>query len=157
MLYLGLREEEALHLKWRGFSEGYKTYTHDDTKGFEAVALPVHEEILGLLQFLPKDSEWVLPQPGLGIPHEGQFTKKAIARAGNAIGVVGLTPHRMRGTCATLMARAGVNAFTIKKALRHKDIATTERYVQMVEDDIREAQAVAFAPPSPNTVPMRSR
>jgi len=54
------------------------------------------------------------------------------------------TPHWMRGTMATLMARSGANAFVIKKAGRWKRMDTALRYVQVAEDDAEEAQRKAF-------------
>ena len=150
MLFLGLRESEALHMRWEWFGHGLKTYIPgkfiDDefaSKGGEADTLPVPEDLQARLRALTEGkvsplSPWVLPAED-GKPHRPQFPKKAILRAGALVGVPGLTSHRLRGTCATLMARAGVDPFVIQQQMRHKDIKTTLRYVEVGAADLRDA------------------
>lgn len=157
MLYLLLREEDALGMKWKWFGADYKTYTPGDTKGGEAVTLPVLESMRPSLAILKKRAtegcEWVLPAADLA-PHRGQYTRKLIEAAGKAIGIPHLTPHRMRGTGATLMARADVSAFVIQKAGRWKSLDVVQRYIKILEEDVAEAQAKAFNL-SPTTVPQK--
>lgn len=158
MLFMLLREDEALSMRWSGFSGEFRSYTPWDTKGGEATALPVPDDLQALLKIAkercPDGCPWVLPGDD-GEPHRGQFTRKAIKAAGEEIGVHGLTPHRMRGTGATLLARANQNAFLIQKAGRWKDIKTATAYVQLVEDDLRAGLDKAFRrlPPSPQENP----
>jgi len=153
MLYMGLRECEALTMQWTGFDQDRRTFTAIDTKTGENSPLPVPEDLRPLLARLrekvPEDCCWVLPagfnEKKRKWEHRyKQFTAKAIARAAKNLGITGLTPHRMRGTMATLMARSGANAFVIKKAGRWKRMDTALRYVQVVEDDVAEAQRKAF-------------
>lgn len=159
MLYLLLREEDALGMKWDWFGAGFKTYTPGDTKGGEAMTLPVPETMHPLLAVLKKraakDCPWVIPAAD-GEPHRGQFTRKLIESAGKVVGVPHLTPHRMRGTGATLMARAGVSAFVIQKAGRWKSLDVVQRYVKIIEEDIAEAQTKAFKL-SPTPVPQKKK
>ena len=139
MLMLGLREHEALEMRWAWFSSGLSTYTPGDTKGREAWPLPVPPDLQAWLRECSRLSVWVLPAED-GLPHRPQFTLKAILRAGKDIGVQGLTPHRLRGTYATLLAKAGTSAHHIQRALRHKNISTTQRYVQVGLKDVAHAQ-----------------
>lgn len=149
MLYMGLRESEALGMRWEWFQDDLATYTPGKTKGKEAIPLPVPVELRDLLRKLTTLSPWVLPADREKpedpfVPHVAQFTVKAILRGGKAIKVEGLTPHRLRGTCATLMAKAGVSPFHIQQQLRHKDLKTTEKYVQVGLEDLVEAQKKTF-------------
>jgi integrase len=149
MLYLGLREDEALHMKWTGFDGDRKVFTAVDTKTGKNIPLPVPEDLRVLLKRLrervPEDCEWCLPAFGAPYePHTAQFTTKPIKAAGKAMGITGLHPHRMRGSMATLMARAGASAFVIKKMGRWKRSETAEKYVQVVEEDLEVAQNNAF-------------
>jgi integrase/recombinase XerC len=159
MLYCLLREEDAVGMKWRWFGRGFRTYTPGDTKGGEATTLPVPPTVRPLLALLKerasKDCPWVLPAED-GEPHRPQFTRKAIVAAGEAIGVYGLTPHRMRGTGATLMARSGASELVIQKAGRWKHVETVRPYVKIVEEDLRAAQTKAFNL-SPTTVPQKKK
>jgi len=164
MLWLALREDEALHLRWAGFNADFSIYQTWDTKTGTNVPLPVpvplRELMKELRQGVPAGCEWCLPQTeatGLtkkgtpkkakkgtpGLPHEGQYTRKAIERAGGK-DIIGLSPHRMRGSCVTLMARKGANAFVIKKMGRWKRIETALNYVEIIEADLVEAQQKAF-------------
>lgn len=152
MLFLALREDEALHLRWSGFSEGFVAYTPEQTKTGKATALPVPEDLRQLLAIqrerVDEESSWVLPADD-GEPHRAQFTRKAIQAAGAEIKARGLSPHRMRGTAATLMARAGVSAFALMRAGRWKRIETAQKYVHLAADDVRDALESAFSTPAP--------
>lgn len=144
MLYLGLRESEALGMRWEWFGGDLETYTPGKTKGREALPLPVHPDLQKRIRALTGLSPWLLPAKPKKkddpiLPHRAQFTVKAILRGGEAIGIKGLTPHRLRTTCATLMARAGVNPIHIQRQLRHKDIKTTLRYVEVGVQDLENA------------------
>lgn len=46
-------------------------------------------------------------------------------QANEACSVTGITPHRLRGTFATLLSEAGVPVQTIQRVMRHKSHATT--------------------------------
>lgn len=155
MLFLGLREGEALGMKWQWFSDGLKVYTPGRTKGREAVPLPVRPELRVFLHSLtwgvPQVLGWVLPAED-GRPHRGQFTRKAIERSG----IAGLTPHSLRRTCATQMHRAGVPLATIQAMLRHKSIETTMRYVQVGLGDLCGAVERTWGAQNSHTGPAES-
>lgn len=50
-------------------------------------------------------------------------------------------PHALRHTAATIMLRNGVSPATVQRFLRHSSYAMTQRYVHMVESDVRSAAA----------------
>ncbi|MBQ9236271.1 MAG: site-specific integrase [Alphaproteobacteria bacterium] len=52
--------------------------------------------------------------------------------------------HTLRHTTATWLARAGVNAKTIKEILGHQDIRTTNKYMHAADSDKRAALASIF-------------
>lgn len=143
MIYMGLRESEALGMRWDWFSPDLTTYTPSLTKGKEAWDLPVHPDLQAHLKALPHRLGLVLPwidDEGSVHAHTQGFTKKAMRRASEVIGVSGLTPHSLRRTAATLMHRAGVGIKTIQRQMRHKNISTTLGYVQVGLDELVEAQ-----------------
>lgn len=144
MLSMGLRESEALGMKWDNFNWSENTYCPDKTKGKECQWLAFDEATAGWFkkvqeENLERKSEWVIPAED-GLPHRKQFTKKAIARAGTKIGVK-LSPHRLRGSYATLLAKDGASAFVIQNSLRHKDIKTSEGYIELGIEDIKKANS----------------
>jgi site-specific recombinase XerD len=50
-------------------------------------------------------------------------------------------PHALRHSVATIMLRQGAAPGTVQRFLRHASYAMTQRYVHMVEDDVRGATA----------------
>jgi integrase len=48
-------------------------------------------------------------------------------------------PHALRHSVATIMLRKEVNPAVVQRFLRHSSYAMTQRYVHMVEDDLRQA------------------
>jgi integrase len=143
MIYMGLRESEALNMRWDWLSPDLATYTPSLTKGKEAWDLPVHPDLQARLKVLPNRLGWVLPwvdKKGNALPHRVGFSKKAIQRASDKIAVAGLTPHSLRRTAATLMHQGGVGIKTIQRQLRHKNISTTMGYIQVGLEDLKEAQ-----------------
>jgi integrase len=50
--------------------------------------------------------------------------------ANAACQIEGLTPHRLRGTFATLLSERGLPIQTIQRVMRHKDPLTTMRYLE---------------------------
>lgn len=51
----------------------------------------------------------------------------------------GLSPHKLRHTCLTLLLREGVDLLTLKELAGHKDISSTEIYAHVELGDVREA------------------
>ena len=155
MLYMGLRESEALDLNWANIDWVEKTYCPAGWVGGEGETKGKED---GRLDFPPDMEVWLCKvqaavlaekpmatfRDGLVIPaedgkaHRKQFTKKAIMRGGDKIGVR-LTPHRMRGSFATLLGQRTRNAFLVKDMLRHKDIRTSEGYVDLGREDHKKA------------------
>jgi integrase len=160
MLYMGLRESEALQMLWENIDWDENTYCPGGMVGSEGTGTKGKED--GLLTFgtdmkvwltkakvendaREKKSVWVLPSDD-GTPHRKQFTKKAIVRAGTVIGAK-LSPHRLRGTYATLLAKSTKgNSFIVKNNLRHKDIRTSEGYVDLGLEDMRKANLDLWEP-----------
>ena len=105
-LLMGLREVESLHLRWDGFSGDMEFYTPSQTKSGKAQAIPVAKEVRRLVEGLPRKSEWVLPGRA-GSIHQKGYTRHVVVKAGKAIGKKNLTPHRLRASCATIIAGAG--------------------------------------------------
>ena len=138
MLGLGLRESEALTARWEWYDEERSTYTPGITKGREAepVAVPPwlkkhlapHKRPTGLIVQGPKGSYYA------------GCTRGVIKKANAACGTPGVSPHRLRGTFATLLSREGVSVPDIQKALRHKDPMTTMGYLELDSGRVAKAQ-----------------
>lgn len=142
-LFLGLREGEALGLTWDAFTPDLSACMARRGKTGTAPRLPVHEELRVWLRKLPEPREGLVLPAEDGQPHRARYTVKAVERGGAAVGLH-LSPHRLRGSYATLLAGAKAGAHTIRRALAHERLETSERYVAMGTDEIAEAQDRVF-------------
>lgn len=62
-----------------------------------------------------------------------------LRRLGGRAEVPTCTPHRFRWIFAVWAIRAGMDVFTLQRLMGHADLATTRRYVALVDDDMRES------------------
>jgi len=127
---LGLRVNEAIAAQWQWLDWERNTYTPGVTKGLEAWARPVPPELLDQLRPLATPSGFMVPCRS-GHPITDQRVRYLIARVNKACGIIGVTPHRLRGTYATLLSEAGVPIQDIQRALGHKDPRTTMNYLEV--------------------------
>ena len=141
MLGLGLRENEALNARWEHLDLHAKTYTPAKTKGGKAPYLAVPDWLGAFLKKIKgKETQgWMFPSPD-GAPHRPHFTQKPIHRAGAKVGLVNLTPHRLRATFASLHVESGTALPKIQRMLGHSEITTTMRYIEDSTAGLREAQ-----------------
>jgi len=139
MFGLGLRESEVISARWEWFDWPRATYTPGLTKGREADSLPVPVWLIDYLQVNRESS-------GLMILIKGQqarsgFTRAAFKYANGMCGTPGITPHRLRGSYATLLSEQGIPIQTVQALLRHKDYRTTMKYVEKNMDLATKAQS----------------
>ena len=130
MYGLGLRESEAATARWEWIDWERRTYTPGITKGKEAVPVPVPGLLLDYLRERRQVAGLIAPSRRRGKLPQG-YARHAIREANKATGLTGITPHRLRGTCATLLSEEGVGIQTIQAIMRHKDSSTTMRYLEV--------------------------
>ncbi len=140
MVGLGLRESEALGLRWEWFSD-HRTYSVGRTKNRLPRTLPVPEWLWTAIHTMPKTlSEWVFPSED-GNPHRAQFTKKVLQRVCRKLGLGNITPHRLRATFASIHAsEAGTPITELRQLLGHRCLTTTALYCEMSLEVQRKAQ-----------------
>ncbi|TDY26285.1 site-specific recombinase XerD [Paraburkholderia sp. BL6665CI2N2] len=143
MLGLGLREVEARTAQWEWIDWERRTYTPGRTKGREAVPVPMPDWLLHYLAPLCASSGLIVANRR-GHGFAAGFTSRYIKAANAMTGVEGLTPHRLRGTFATMLSEAGVPVQTIQRVLRHKSVLTTIGYLEVdIEQAVRGQDQVA--------------
>lgn len=129
MLFLGLRESEATSARWEWFDWERTTYTPGLTKGREAEPLPMPGWLVDYLKPLRQPAGLVVSRRN-GRRFPAGFARRAMQAANLACATRGVTPHRLRGTIATLMSEEGVSIQNIQKFLRHKSPMTTMAYLE---------------------------
>ena len=76
-----------------------------------------------------------------GRPVDGFWITRTCAAALDRIGEPRLTIHWFRGAFATRLRRSGVDIAAISKLLGHTSVATTQRYLEMLDEDLELAIA----------------
>lgn len=138
MLGCGLREMEAAGARWAWLDWERGTYTPGMTKGREAEPVPVpgwllthlravHDQANGTVGTAPND---LIAPSRKGGQHGPGFARKAFGAANAACSVERITPHRLRGTFATMLSEEGVGVQTIQQVMRHKSAMTTIGYLE---------------------------
>ena len=74
-----------------------------------------------------------------GLPISYEWLWACIGKLGEAAGVTGVTPHRLRHTLATHLLNVGMDITQIQKLLGHQHLDTTMIYAR-VPDTTLEAQ-----------------
>lgn len=129
MFGLGLRESESASARWEWIDWQRATYTPGITKGREAEPVPMPTWLLEHLAPLRRDEGLIAPRAdGAQLP--AGFSRSAMSAANGACSIKGITPHRLRGTFATLLSEDGTPIQTIQKVLRHKHPMTTMGYLE---------------------------
>lgn len=129
MLFLGLRESEAISARWEWIDWQRATYTPGKTKGREAEPLPMPALLVEYLKAMAAP-EGLIAAKRAGDAFPPGFSRRAMRSANGVCATKGITPHRLRGTIATLMSENGVPIQTIQKFLRHKSPLTTMAYLE---------------------------
>ncbi|MQA39018.1 tyrosine-type recombinase/integrase [Rugamonas aquatica] len=140
MLWLGLRESEVITARWEWIDWERGTYTPGKTKGKEADALKMMPWLVNYLTPL-RQSEGLIVCRADGSPYGAGLARRAIRVANATCSTKGITPHRLRGTIATVMSENGAPIQSIQAYLRHKDVRTTMAYLEKNTDLIDTAQA----------------
>jgi integrase len=136
LIYTGCRLNEILTLKW-----AYVTAHHlelpDSKTGRRRIPLP--REAYDTLQNLPRrDGN---PYVILGESMDGPLVnlQKPWSRIRKRAGLEGVRMHDLRHTYASVAMKDGIDPFTLKEIMGHKNLQTTLRYAHLADDAVQRA------------------
>lgn len=106
--------------------------------------VPVHPTLLeSLLSYQPEDSNWLFPdrtgEKAISLRWADMILRCAVEKAG--LTAKGISTHSTRRSFITKLAKRGVSLATIKKATGHTDLKVLSRYIEVSDDDVKEAIA----------------
>jgi integrase len=139
--YTGLRQGELRALRWRDVGEGVITVSRalsdeqfTGTKGRAVRHVPLIPKAAHALARLRQRGDFRAPDELVfcnwkGRPLDRSALVARFKRARDAIGLRPLRFHDLRHTYGSLLAQAGVDVLSIKSAMGHSDLATTQRYL----------------------------
>jgi integrase len=139
MFGIGLRESEAITARWEWFDWERRHYTPGITKGKEAEPIPLPTWLIEHLTPLRRAEGLVTAVDGKPLPTG--FARQPMRKANSLCGISGITPHRLRGTFATLLSEQGVPIQTIQRIMRHKEWVTTMHYLEVNHELSQRGQA----------------
>lgn len=130
----GMRASEIARAEREDFNERRVVIVG---KGEKARVVPLIPEVWDEVRELP---------PGRlitnnGAPVDGFWITRTCAAALDRIGEPRLTIHWFRGAFATRLRRSGVDIAAISKLLGHTSVATTQTYLEMLDEDLELAIA----------------
>ena len=147
-LNTGARKGAILSLTWDRVD--FKNRTIDFRIPGEAITnkrktvVPMNKELARRLKSRQRKStsDWVVSWDGKQV----QRIDQAFRRTARAAGLSDVTPHVLRTTAGTRLAKLGIPIFQISRLLGHTSTKTTEKaYLKHIPEDLREAaNALAF-------------
>lgn len=142
LMFSGLRLSEWSMAEWTQYSDNMGTLTLPDEKsktGYRVVQLG--EEVRTILRQIKshplKSDRWIIPNARADEPMSRPHTAwtSVLAKLDFKIRV-----HDLRHTYATYSLLAGANLKEVQMMLGHKDIGTTQRYVDVFDETLQAVQ-----------------
>ncbi|MCC6696312.1 MAG: site-specific integrase [Candidatus Hydrogenedentes bacterium] len=137
-VYEGLRLGEIVNCRWEWFDWSGKLLNipSDETfsvKSHKGRSIPLHEAVIAALK--PHDQgEGYLFNSGrqsAGKHFYRYDPKKAFAQVAKDAGVPHISPHWLRHTFGSQLARSGVSIYLIREWMGHSDVKVTQRYAHV--------------------------
>ncbi len=148
LLETGLRAQEAVSLKLRDVDlERREIRVRNAKYGEERVVFFGELTAAALAKWLEENPGLGPDDPLLGLSYSGLYKRlKALARRAG-LPVEKVRPHVLRHTFATEALRRGMSLPAVQRLLGHRDIKTTQIYLHLLREDIREEYRRAFGAP----------
>lgn len=142
--YTGLRRGELLALRWRDVELPQRklivrraisaNQEAASTKSRRAREVPIPDQAAIALRRLRERGDFLEPEDLVfanrwGRRIDGSALRRRVARARNGAGLRELRFHDLRHTYGSLLVAAGVDLASVKSAMGHSRITTTERYL----------------------------
>ena len=146
--YCGLRRGETIRLLWRDVDLEVGILTVRGSKaGDRVIPLPdVAADVLGEWRELTGGADGpVFPSEGGGFLN-GNYVGKKFRKYARLAGVPVTGLHGLRHGAATALIASGVPTGVVQKILGHSTVATTEKYLHVAADLMRDQMNQAFMP-----------
>lgn len=131
-LNTGLRRGEIFGLKWNDIDLERRIIRITDTKNSEEKRVPIGDEAIRILGKIPREeSPYLFPsKKGKKLDN----IANAFGTARNKAGLKDFRFHDLRHTFASWLMMSGVDLFTVKELMGHKDIKMTQRYAHLAPE-----------------------
>lgn len=160
-LHLAARRSEIFKLQWQDidFSESrVRLFTRKRKDGtLESDWLPLTDDLYNALLEHKQNSlsPWVFPNLKTEIPYDQR--NKWLPRLCDKAKVKKFGLHAIRHLTASILARNDVAMVDIQAILRHKKLATTERYIKRLNSLRPALKLLPFKTKSPSQEPFKAK
>lgn len=136
LIYTGCRLNEILTLRWE-YVTAYHLELPDSKTGRRRIPLP--SEAYDILEELPRRAR--NPYVILGESDDGPLVnlQKPWRRIRRLAGIEDVRLHDLRHTYASVAMKNGIDPFTLKEIMGHKNLQTTLRYAHLEDEAVRRA------------------
>ena len=136
LIFTGCRLNEILTLQWTFVTNNHLELP-DSKTGRRRIPLP--REAHEILQVLPRKSN--NPYVILGESEFGHLVnlQKPWTRIRRKAGLDDVRIHDLRHTYASVAMKGGIDPFTLKEIMGHKNLQTTLRYAHLQDDAVQRA------------------
>jgi integrase len=139
----GMRKGEILNLKWSRVNLEERNIRVEDTKNGEFRIIPVSSVLLGVLEELERDGDYVFSKNGGAAIRS---IKTGFCAAIKRAGIQHIRFHDLRHTFASREVMSGVDLATVKELMGHKTITMTMRYSHPTPEHKRLAVEMLRSP-----------
>jgi integrase len=145
LMSTGLRHAEWRLARWDQLSLNQKTLALPSPKNGKPRIVNLDDDVVGLLSRMPRRGKWLFPREDLKAPigkPRGQWVtiKKACQLDAR------FRLHDLRHTFASVaLVDAKLSIKEVAELLGHANVATTARYIHLLDDQARNARAQAAA------------
>ena len=139
MLFTGVRKHNILTMRWQDVDLENATWIIPETKTAHNVSVALVDVAVKLLKEMAKDryNDYVFYSRHAEEGHITEF-RKTWASLLKKANIKDFRPHDLRHTFATCLIANGADAFMVKKALTHRSLQSTQIYVNLDVDDLRD-------------------
>jgi integrase len=165
--YTGLRRGELVALRWRDVDFARRKIVVQravsasvealSTRSRRAREVPLPDQAAGALDRVSQRGDFTSPDDyvfvnRLGRRLDGSALRRRVERARDASGLRPLRFHHLRHTYGSLLVAGGVDLASVKAAMGHARITTTERYLHARSaSELADRFTRALAPTEPAT------
>ena len=139
LLYTCARKSNVLAMAWEDIDMDAKIWKIPQTKTDKNVTIALVEPAIELLKRrqLNADSEWVFSSAYSQSGHIVEI-KRAFATIIKKANITNFRVHDLRHTLGTYLVANGADAFMVKRALTHKSLQSTQIYVNLGVEHLRD-------------------
>ena len=141
LILTGARKREVLDAKWTDFDLERRIWRIPTTKAGKARHVPLSDGVMHLLSTMPRDSQWVFPNPDTSKPYVSIYCAWHTART--KAGLTDVRMHDLRHSFASLLINAGRTLYEVQNILGHTQVKTTQRYAHLSQDTLLAASNAA--------------